>query len=165
MSPRPEPTSRFAPILVIGYGNEQRGDDAVGALVARAVATWELPDVQAISVHQLTPELAHTLAEARAVLFIDAACCAGEADFTVQAITGLAGHEVGGHGGDPRALLALADALYQRRPPAWWLTIPAERFAFGAELSPTACRGMLLSLRFLRDLIHSLRSEPCTRSD
>jgi hydrogenase maturation protease len=44
-------------LLVIGYGNELRSDDGVGPRVARAVAEWRLPGVEAIAVHQLTLEL------------------------------------------------------------------------------------------------------------
>jgi Ni,Fe-hydrogenase maturation factor len=48
-------------ILVIGYGNELRGDDAIGQWVARAVAA-----------HQLTPELAEDLAHTDYAVFVDA---------------------------------------------------------------------------------------------
>jgi Ni,Fe-hydrogenase maturation factor len=140
MSASPDPGTQ-ATILVIGYGNEQRGDDAVGRRLAQVVATWELPDVLALDTHQLTPELASTLAEVGAVTL-----------------------ELGGHGGDPRALLGLAELLYKRSPRAWWLTIPASGFDFGAGLSSTTCRGMLIALRYLRDVLPMIRSELCTRS-
>lgn len=60
-------------ILVIGYGNTLRGDDAVGPLVAEQVAIWNWPDVRSLPVHQLTPELAAEIAQVEAVFFIDAA--------------------------------------------------------------------------------------------
>ena len=59
--------------LVIGYGNTLRSDDGVGAKVAAAVAELALPGVVALVLHQLTPELAETISEARAVVFVDAA--------------------------------------------------------------------------------------------
>lgn len=163
MSASPEPGTQ-ATILVIGYGNEQRGDDAVGPRIAQAVATWALPDVQAIDTHQLTPELAQTLAEVGAVIFVDAARNVGQGEFAMQAINLTAALELGGHGGDPRALLGLAEQLYKRSPRAWWLTIPASGFDFGAGLSTDTCRGMLIALRYLRDVLPTIRSELCTRS-
>jgi hydrogenase maturation protease len=146
-----------APILVIGYGNEQRGDDALGPLVARAVASWELPEVQTIALHQLTPELAPILAGAKTVLFVDAERHDNGAECRLRDLDPRPTDGLAGHTADPQALLALADTLYGRRPRAWWLTLPAHSFTFGAVLSPAASRGMLLALRFLRDLLRCLR--------
>ena len=39
-------------LLVIGYGNELRGDDGVGPWVARSVADWQVAGVEAVAVHQ-----------------------------------------------------------------------------------------------------------------
>ena len=68
--------------LVIGYGNELRGDDAVGPEVARCVAEWRRPEVVGIAVHQLTPELAVALSEVAVVIFVDA--CADPAQCEVS---------------------------------------------------------------------------------
>lgn len=86
----------MAKVLILGYGNELRGDDALGPQVARAVAQAVAPtvaqqgaqqgvqainptvviqsdhDVRTIALHQLTPELAADLAEVAIALFIDA---------------------------------------------------------------------------------------------
>ena len=59
-------------VLVIGYGNDLRSDDAVGKRVAEAVATWKLPSVQALAVHQLTPELTVKLTDVDRAIFVDA---------------------------------------------------------------------------------------------
>ena len=64
--------------LVIGYGNELRGDDGAGPSVGRAVASWHLPGVRTLAVHQLTPELAEDLAQTKRVVFVDAAVHANE---------------------------------------------------------------------------------------
>jgi Ni,Fe-hydrogenase maturation factor len=55
-----------------------------------------------------------------------------------------------GHTADPQALLALTQLAYGCCPPAWWITIPAQYFDFGAELSPTARRGAAAALRYIR---------------
>ncbi len=60
-------------LLVIGYGNPLRGDDGVGPAVSGAIAVLGLPGVRALSVHQLTPELAAEAAGARVAVFVDAA--------------------------------------------------------------------------------------------
>jgi hydrogenase maturation protease len=145
--------------VVIGYGNELRGDDAVGAQVARAVATWELPDVEAFAVHQLTPELADRLAEVEHVIFVDACDPVGDAELYVQPIGPLPQRSIDAHVGDPHMLLTLTSLLYGRSPQAWLVTIPATDFRIGAQLSAATSCGMIRTLRYLRDLIPSLRRE------
>lgn len=58
--------------LIIGYGNELRSDDGVGQRVSDTVATWKLPNVRALSVFQLTPELTENLATVNVAIFVDA---------------------------------------------------------------------------------------------
>jgi hydrogenase maturation protease len=61
-----------ARVLIIGYGNSLRSDDAAGIKVAETIATWQLPHVRSLAVHQLTPELAAELAAVELVIFVDA---------------------------------------------------------------------------------------------
>jgi hydrogenase maturation protease len=138
---------------VIGYGNPLRGDDAVGWHVASAVAAWRLPRVQARAVLQLTPELAELLASVRRAIFVDArsdaggdgcCVCALDSEYTAIPI---------GHHGDPRYLLELAQAAFGRKPPAWWITIPASSFAFGAGLSSPTARALTAALREITRLV------------
>lgn len=58
--------------LVIGYGNDLRGDDAIGQQVAKAIKYCYLSSVQSIAVHQLTPDLAAFLANVKLGIFVDA---------------------------------------------------------------------------------------------
>lgn len=126
---------------VIGIGNPLRGDDGVGALLAQ--------EVGGCHVQQLTPELAAEIAEASAVLFVDA--CPGRRRLALEAIAA-----DGGGGGSfshqlsPARLLALSDALYGARPPAWQLLIPAEQLDPGAGLSAATVTAMATALRLLR---------------
>jgi hydrogenase maturation protease len=59
-------------ILVIGYGSPLRSDDGVGQQIVKAIAAWGLPNVEAIAVHQLTPELVEPIATVDIAIFIDA---------------------------------------------------------------------------------------------
>jgi hydrogenase maturation protease len=142
-------------LLVIGYGNELRRDDGVGAKVANAVAEWNLPGVQAIACHQLTPELTDAMASAAHVVFVDAAVGAGgsvqcreiEPDENAQVMT---------HATNPASLLALARQAFGRCPPASWLTIPIQDVDFGEELSPLARDGFNVALEKIRSLAKSI---------
>jgi hydrogenase maturation protease len=134
--------------LVIGYGNELRRDDGVGPRVARAVAGWNARGVLAVTLHQLTPELAEAVAGADEVFFVDAA--AGEVGVGVRPVRPDGRRPALDHASSPPALLALAEAMYGRRPRAWLMTLPATNLDFGEELSPAAARGMDEALRCLR---------------
>lgn len=143
-------TSRSA-LLVIGYGNELRRDDGVGARVAAAVAEWNLPGVQALSCHQLTPELAEPIASAESVVFVDASV-AGADLVEMRDIEPCNDLQIITHAADPRSLLALANQTFGRHPAASWLSIPVQDLNFGDELSPLASEGMRVALEKLRML-------------
>ena len=152
-------------VTLIGYGNDLRGDDAVGQRVAAAVAKARLPDVRALAVHQLTPELAAQLADAQLAIFVDASGAERELmDICARPIVPVSSHVMAGHTADPRTLLALAQLVYGRYPQAWWITIPALRYDFGADLSPEARRGAAAALGRIRALVRTTRSQLCTKS-
>ena len=139
-------------ILVLGYGNELRGDDAVGSRVAAAVAEWKLAGVQALAVHQLTPELADPISRAGAVIFVDAALSVESGETTVVLLQPSSQADLPAHTSDPRELLALAHALYGSCPSAWLIRIPAVSFALGQPPSGVAERGMAAALKKIRGL-------------
>ncbi len=135
--------------LIVGYGNELRGDDAVGAQVANTVASWNLPQVSSIVVHQLLPELATKLAAVDYVIFVDA-CGEESCARTIQLSPIFAAHSAAQsdraataltHAHSAQGLLALTQKLYGRTPQAWLLQVPTESFDFGKQLSSTALRG------------------------
>lgn len=150
-------------VLVIGYGNALRGDDGAGFVVAETVRDWLLPDVGAIAVHQLLPELAADIAEvAEEVWFVDAAIAHGNATPQVQALAPRWDRACG-HTCSPQTLLALAALLYDRLPAAWLLTIPAQGFELGAGFSPLTVGGISHALHLLDAQLRA-QDTPCTNS-
>jgi hydrogenase maturation protease len=139
-----------ARVVLIGYGNELRNDDGAGQRVARAVADWRLPGVQAVAVHQLTPELVVLLADAARAIFVDAS--PGEWSGGCELQPAEAGGAMG-HVSDPRELLALTQALYGRWPPSVLVTVPAGNLDFGEQLSAVAERGLEEALRQVARLL------------
>lgn len=135
----------MTPALLIGIGNRLRGDDGVGALL---VETWNLEaagrrataqEVAVQAVHQLTPELALTVAQAPRVLFVDAWANPDRPDPWIEALrpgTEPDPAEAGGHGWGPRAVVALAERLYGWQGEAALLRVPAFAFPHGLDLSP-----------------------------
>jgi hydrogenase maturation protease len=139
--------------LVIGYGNELRGDDGIGPYLARAVAERGWPGVRALAVHQLVPELVETIATANVVVFVDA-----RRDGTVT----LAVHRVEpgdawaclGHCGDAAALLALCRDLYGTAPAAWFATVCGYEFGYVGSLSAAALAACRDALECIESLVH-----------
>jgi hydrogenase maturation protease len=148
-----KPGANDPKLLVIGYGNELRGDDAVGPLVARAVDDWRMPGVRALALHQLTPELAEELAVAERVVFVDASVDPDADEVRMEELRPEESSVRLGHCSDPRWLLALTLKLYGRSPPAFLLTITAVNMAHGSGLSPRTQRGMEEALRTISGLI------------
>lgn len=123
--------------LVIGIGNDVRGDDGVGPEVARRLAK-SLDDADVRLVHQLTTELAMTLTQYDTVVFIDADTETERVRITpVRADA----HEqfVFFHWLTPTALITITEALFNGTSPrALLVSIPARSFSFGTSMSPEA---------------------------
>ena len=140
-------------IVVIGYGNPLRSDDAAGPRAAATVAGWALPGVRALAVQQLTPELVEPLGPARVAIFVDARRAGPGEAVRVQAIEPEAIASTFVHACDPHGLLALAQAVYGSCPQAWLVTVPASDFALGEGLSPTARSGLVEAVRAIAGLL------------
>lgn len=138
--------------LVIGYGNELRGDDAAGPRVAEAVEAWGREGTRVLVVHQLLPELAEDVAGARVVFFVDASV---EADaVVVERIEPRMDASMTSHGGEPGAVLALARTVYGRVPEASWLVhVPVEQFDLAAPLSERTRAGVAEAVEAIRAVL------------
>ena len=165
--------------LVIGYGNALRGDDAVGARVARTVADRNLPKVNAIAVHQLMPELAIEISKVDYVVFVDA--CAEERCARTIQLDPISANVIRPQSSTHRAnslthshsaegLLALTQKVYGHTPQAWLLQVPTESFEYGEQLSSTAQRGRDEALQTIERFLvnyqvpYRVTSEPCMKS-
>jgi hydrogenase maturation protease len=144
-------------ILIIGYGNELRGDDAAGPVAARALAALNLPGVRVLVTQQLTPDLAETVAPSTAVIFIDATAEETRNAATLNRIQPDPEAVISNHISQPPGLLALAMALYGTAPPAWMARIPARGFDLGAGLSETAAQGVGQAVTAIREHMAGFR--------
>jgi hydrogenase maturation protease len=128
---------QMARALIVGYGNPLRGDDALGLLAADRLRAL-LPEVAILTCHQLAPELAATLAECDAAIFLDATA---EGTPGTVAVTRLAPQSSSAasltHHVSPQTLLELAQTLYGHTPRALLVTGAGESFAPRHEASPT----------------------------
>ena len=143
-------------IVVIGYGSELRGDDAVGQHIAAAVAEWNIPNIRALAVHQLTPELAAVLASAQFAIFADASADPHQTEARIESLEYEGATTTVFHSATPQSLIALSQSVYDQSPQAWLVSVPTDTFEFGAELTPTAQHGMETALEHIKILISEL---------
>ncbi len=140
------PVGPVAPILVLGWGNRGRGDDALGPLAVDALrARWaaltagcpaQRHAVEFLEEHQLAVEHALDLAGRRAVLWIDASHDA-PAPFVVQTLAPHRDASLSSHALSPQAVMQVFVDLHGRAPPPGWLLGIAGR-DFGLGLAPGA---------------------------
>jgi len=116
-------------MLIIGYGNPLRGDDAFGIRAAERIPG-------ALAVHQLTPELMDLIARADRVLFLDAAAEGAPGQIRRRGIEPGGAEAAFTHHLTPEALLAGVLALYGRAPKAEIITVSGANFSLSDRLSP-----------------------------
>jgi len=166
-------------VLVIGYGNPLRGDDAFGWHVAKKIA---IPDCQVLTCHQLTPELAEPLSQAGLAIFIDAtverraerlkcqmwgeppACDSAVVPSNVcerphkpAQTAGSQAWRLTPHHVGIDALLSLARDLYGRSPAAYVISAVGEAFDCGETLSPAVAAVLDSAVNLVAQLIADFR--------
>ena len=136
------PAAQVAPLLVLGWGNLSRGDDALGPvcvaeLQARLPAHLS-PQIEFLDDYQLQIEHALDLLGRQAVLLIDASLsCA--APFEVSSVQARHDTSYSSHALSPEALLQVfCDVQGQTPPPVTLLAIRGEAFELGQPMSSAA---------------------------
>jgi hydrogenase maturation protease len=127
-----------APVLVFGWGNPSRGDDALGPLFIDRIAALHLPGVECLTDFQLQVEHALDLEGRRRILFVDASLDA-PAPFSVKLLEPLRDASFTTHAMTPEAVMHVYVELHDEAPPpCTLLAIRGERFELGEEVSPAA---------------------------
>jgi hydrogenase maturation protease len=139
-----------APILVFGWGNPSRGDDALGPLFVERIEAMKLPDVECLTDFQLQVEHALDLRGRQRVLFVDASIDtatiaatriepARDATFTSHAIS-------------PQSVMqTYVDIEKAAPPPCWLLAVGGRSFELGEPLSEQAEVNLEAALTWARD--------------
>jgi len=115
-------------LIVIGIGNRVREDDAFGPIVAEQLEKrCDDPRIEILECAGLTPELAENLAQAKHVVFIDAAAELAPGTLSRREIARNTNPDMSlVHFLSPEALLEWTARLYDKTPRAEiWLMGPA----------------------------------------
>ena len=127
-----------APLLVFGWGNPSRGDDALGPLFVDAIEAMALPGVECLTDFQLQVEHALDLKRRERVLFVDASADAA-APFTVERIEPARDASFTTHAVSPQAILQVfREVEAEPPPPCWLLAIRGDAWELGTAPSDSA---------------------------
>lgn len=127
-----------APLLVFGWGNPSRGDDALGPLLTERIQALGLPDVECLTDFQLQIEHALDLEGRQLVLFVDASLDA-EPPFKISRLSPRDDAGISTHALAPEAVMQVYVELQDKdAPPCYLLAMRGERFELGKGLSPVA---------------------------
>jgi hydrogenase maturation protease len=145
-------------LLVIGFGNPLRSDDALGWHVAQELSRTVSPDgVQVIAAHQLTPDLSEVISRAQHVLFIDASRNGEPGSLNCVEVTAAPSPSRFTHDLSPAAVLKMAAELYGPYPTAHLLTITGESFETGETMSPTVLAAIPALMAEVRNFVEDIR--------
>ena len=150
-------TSR--PILIFGYGNPSRGDDALGPLLIERLEArqraGELAQVELLTDFQLQIEHALDLLGRECVVFVDAAA-SGPEPFSVAPVFPEQDASYTTHAMSPSAVLRV---LFQTTcgdpPPTWLLAIRGYGYELGKTMSQEAERNLVAAESYLLDRLES----------
>jgi hydrogenase maturation protease len=146
-------------LLIFGYGNLSRGDDALGPLLLERLEARRLPGVECLSDYQLQPEHALDIEGRDLILFIDAHLnCAPPFEFAP--LQPARDPSFSSHAMSPQAVLQVYLDLHDEPPPpAFLLSIRGERFELGEGLTPQAQANLEAASRFAAALCARPRAE------
>lgn len=118
------------PVLVIGYGNNLRGDDGFGGHVAAILEQRAISGIEVISAYQLYPEMAESISQADFVIFVDASVEGDSGTVVQRDLLPTDGEEplYFLHHLTPASLLYAADQLYGNCPAAALITVTGQCF-------------------------------------
>jgi len=142
------------PVLLFGYGNLSRGDDALGPLLLEYVESHcNLEQIEILSDFQLQIEHALDIEDRSLVLFVDASVsCVGAYDFA--AIEPSRDKSYTTHAMSPAAVLDVYQSIKKQiPPPCFLLSIKAEKLELGEGLSPQAKNNLDLACQFAEQLL------------
>jgi hydrogenase maturation protease len=142
-------------LLIFGYGNPSRGDDALGPLLIECLEALGLPNVELLTDFQLQIEHALDLQSRDRVLFVDAGVSCAR-PYVFSRLNARKDASFTSHVMSPMALLHAYQNLYGIPPPAYLLQVRGERFELGEPLSLQARINLDASFHLVRRLCSNL---------
>lgn len=149
--------SLTAPLLIFGYGNPSRGDDAIAPHLLSRLAALNLPQVELLTDFQLQVEHALDLEGRELALFIDASIAAPP-PYAFTRLQASRDASYTSHEMTPAAVLHVYRQIHQiEPPPCYLLAVRGEFFDLGTPLSEAAAQNADAAFGLLRELCREPR--------
>jgi hydrogenase maturation protease len=139
-------------ILLIGIGNNCRGDDGLGWKFVELVESMGLDFIDHEYRYQLQVEDAALISEYDVVYFVDASYEKMDKGFELRPCIACDEEQVSSHAQSPGAILKLANDLYKKFPEAYVLAIGGESWELETSLSEAAERNLVDATSFFAEL-------------
>ena len=147
----------MARVLIIAYGNPLRCDDGLAWSAAEELFKLSLPaDVEIITRHQLTPELALEASQAGTVLFVDAARAGVPGELASSPLMAQPLASAFSHDCSPAAILGIAREIYGSSPRAITISLCGECFDCGETLSAKVEENLPRLIALVSDLAQAV---------
>lgn len=142
------------PALLLACGNGLRQDDGVGLKIAEAAERlFPSTQLRIIAAQQFTPEMADELAHTELAIFVDANAADEPGAIRVTPVAA-SSETPETHRLDPQVLLGMAQSLCGHAPArAFAVTIGANHFGYGEEISGPLRQAVPRAMRLLRNLV------------
>jgi hydrogenase maturation protease len=139
-------------VLIFGYGNPSRGDDALGPSSLEWLKARQYDGVEYLTDFQLQVEHAFDLEDRELVLFVDASVSC-PSPFAFERLEPAQDDSYTTHAMSPAAVLQVYRDIRRREPPpSFLLSIRGERFDLGEGLSASARENLDAALKFAEAL-------------
>jgi hydrogenase maturation protease len=144
------------PILIFGYGNLSRGDDALGVLMLEHIeANFDLKNIDLLTDFQLQIEHALDLENRELVVFVDASV-KSEIAFEFTRLKPVRDLSHTTHAMSPAAILDTYQTIKkQMPPPCFLLAIGADSFELGEDLGNTARQNLAEACEFMNTILNN----------
>jgi len=145
-------------ILIIAYGNPLRCDDGLAWHAAQKLSELNLPsDVEILTRHLLTPELALPVSQATTVLFIDATQTGVPGELASRLLIPQRQSSLFTHEFSPATILSVAQELYGKCPEAFSISLCGECFEHGETVSVKVGEGLPHLIALVGEFIQSTK--------
>ena len=146
----------MAKLLLFGYGNPGRGDDALGPELIARIEPMQLIGVDCQNDMQLQVEHVTDLNECDLALFVDADMSCAE-PYDLSELGAAADDSYTSHAMNPAALLHAYREVYSKEPPpAFLLRIRGYDFGLGDPLTDRAAYNLKAATRLVVELCNSV---------
>ncbi len=143
-------------VLIFGYGNPGRHDDALGSLFARRVQQLKQENIYVDEDYQLNIELCAELLHYDKVIFVDASK-KSEEPFVMKRIFPSKNITFTTHSVNAESIIAICDEYFGSAPEAWMLGIRGYDFSIGEGITEEAQKNLELAWQYLIKILNQQR--------